>query len=597
MTLRQKKHPSVPTLLNMATNRTVPKADFDKMVRNAPPNSGISAASIANDLQAKGYSLGQGLESYSMDSPKPPVRTTLMQMIVERNQKAFGTDSGLLTSVLNPTRVSKTDSAAGRFLRSEQGLGQTAFDITGQAAGAIGDVIGSGITSVVKGADYLSGGLISKGAEAVAGSEVGQAVGGVVEDVASQYAAFKQAYPEAARNLESIVNIASLIPLVKPAATVTKIIQKPFSKIFSSFDDLAKKGLPEKTMVDALKGSNAASILESAEANKVSVGLRERMAGVRPDIKKRIAGKQDKLKEYFNVAHARNLDDTIPTPLEYGARSVEKARNELQKVMNDTGGKIGQFRQKIATVRAGADDMNRIDRSFLESIDKLNLSVKEGAIIRKAGKVAGKVSESEVKTLQGIYDDILRVKAAPASQNLIDLRNAIQDKINFAKTAKEASNVVDPVSRQVRGTIRDINLKMIGKEQGALLDDYSDLIRVLDDMNTFVDSKTGGEFLLKRVLSERGGVPREIMQKVANYTGIDLMDDATMAQLATEIIGNVAQKGLFRQEITKAGLDAMDIIDMISGAPGGTIRSGLKVLQKSSGIVAPVEKMFLKAAR
>lgn len=548
-------------------------------------------------------------EPPELTSVQPVQSQGLMSSLKERNRSAFGSDTGLLQSALNPVATSETDSAAGRLLRGEQGLGQTAFDIAGQSAGAVGDVIGAGVSKVVKGADWLSGGLLSKGAEAVAESEVGQFVGQAAGDIAEQYAKFKQSYPEAARNLENTVNIASLIPMAKgmevagdvligTPKVISKAAKSVTNKLFGQLDDVAKAGAPEKTMAEALKNSGAASsILDEAEASKAAVGWREKIAGVRPDIKKRIAGKQDKLKEYFDIAHARNLDDTVPTPLEYGSRSVETARDELQKVMNDTGGKIGQFRQKIATVKVGIDDMNNIENTFNESLRGMNLEIRNGGIVRTAGKVAGKVSDSEVKTLQGIYDDILRVKSAPSSENLIDLRNAIQDKINFAKSAKEASNVVDPLARKVRSTIRDVNLKMIGKSQGQLLDDYSDLAEVLKDMNTFVESKTGGEFLLKRVLSERGRVPREVMSKVREYTGIDLMDDATMAQLATEIIGNAAQKGLFRQEITKAGLDAMDIIDVLTGSPGGTVRATKALMQPAKDLIAPVEKTFLKAAQ
>lgn len=594
--------------------RTITYDEFQTMVRNAPPGSGINAQSIAASIEKKGYALPPELSQFSTTQPKENESakegffSTVASSLQKRNQAAFGSSTGLVESALNPSRTSKTDSAAGRMLRGEQGLLQTAFDVAGQGAGAIGDIVGAGVSKVVGVGDYLLGGVPSKIAGAVAESEVGQAVGSAVEDVATQYERFKTAYPDAARNLENTVNIASLIPLAKPAAAAAGMAKRAGksvmsgvkSKLPSYFDDIAKQGVPEKTIVDALKNTNideASLIREGAEATKPAVSWREKIAGVRPDIKKRIARKQDKLKEYFNISHARNLDDTVPTPLEYGAKSVEKARNELQKVMNDTGGKIGQFRQKIATIQAGIDDLNSIEKSFVESLDSLNLSVKNGSLVRKAGKVSGKVSDSEVRTLQGIYDDILRVKAAPSSQNLIDLRNAVQDKINFAKTSKEASNVVDPLARRVRSTIRDVNLKMVGKEQGALLDEYSDLASVLEEMNSFVDSKTGGEFLLKRVLSERGRIPREVMQKVAKYTGVDLMDDATMAQLATEIVGNSAQKGLFRQEITRAGLDAMDVLDALTGAPGGTVRSGLKLLEKSSNIIAPTEKMFLKAAK
>jgi len=374
----------------------------------------------------------------------------------------------------------------------------------------------------------------------------------------------------------------------KGAETLGKL-ETLFSAPVKSVDDVI-------IQADRVIGETPALVRKTAEAEAPSISIKEKWAGVRPDIKKRIQGKQDELKDYFDVAHARNLDDTLPTPLEHGAKRVEAARDSLKNVLNETGSDIGKFRQKIATIKVGASDATLVEKTFDNSLTSLNLGVKNGKITRLKGKVGGKVSDSEIKLLQSLRDDIQKVKQSPTVENMIDLRNSLDNRINFAKEAREASNVVDPVSRATRSTIKDINLKAIGKEQGQLLEDYSDLIGLYQDLNKYVDGRTGGEFLLKQVLSERGRIPRELMDKLKNYTGIDLMDDATMAQLATEIVGNSAQKGLFRQEITKAGLDAFDIIDVVSGAPGAGMRTTKTLLEKGKGVIAPVEKTFLKAA-
>ena len=179
----------------------------------------------------------------------------LVSKIKERNVQAFGTESGLIDAALNPSETVQSDSAAGRLLRGEQGVGQTAFDVAGAGAGAIGDVIGAGVSTVAKGADFISGGLLGEGVEAVVESEVGQAVGEFAGDIASQYQIFKEKFPEAARNLESTVNIASLIPLSKVPGSIVKGGKKlknakgavSASKAAGSTDDVAKLLQPKRT--------------------------------------------------------------------------------------------------------------------------------------------------------------------------------------------------------------------------------------------------------------------------------------------------------------------------------------------------------------
>lgn len=531
----------------------------------------------------------------------------LLSQLKERNVRAFGAESGAIMSALNPSETIQTESAVGRLMRGEQGLGQTAFDIAGQGAGAVGDIVGAGIGKVAQGANYLSGGKLGEGVEAIAGSEAGQAVGGFVGDIASQYQTFKEKFPEAARNLENTVNIASIIPLAKAPQAITATgkavkggvgqVGRGIKGIFSPLDDIAKKGAGEKTIVDALGKSTAASMRETAEATQAVTSLKEKIVGIRPDIKKRIQGKSDKLKEYFDVSHARNLDDTVQTPFEYAHnKSVVGARDKLKSVLDDTGSKIGGFRATTAKEPVTLGGMKAVRNSFVSELQKLNLTTNnKGQIVRAAGKVK-KASDSEIKLLQSLYDDLGTVRELPTRENLLDLRNAFDDQINFAKTSREASDVVDPLSRTVRGTIRDVNLKGLPKEQAKLMEDYSDLYGIFKEFDKAINSKSGSEFLLKRVLSERGRIPRELMQKVYEYTGIDLMDDATMAQLATEIIGNPAQKGLFRQEIAKAGLDVMDIAGMLSGQ-GGFMGAVKTLAEPVTKLIAPIEKTFLKAAQ
>lgn len=364
----------------------------------------------------------------------------------------------------------------------------------------------------------------------------------------------------------------------KPAQSVDEVILQ------------AEKGV--KDLQTAVSKSADPSVIRSiAEEATNQPTIVEKWAGVRPDIKNRIAGKQTKLQEYFDVAHARNNFDTLPTPLEHGAKSVETAVQKMESILNDTGSEIGTFRKKVGTYQANIDQVAKVEKTFVEQLGKLNLEIKKGKIRQIPGTVTRTNAPNEIKVLQELYADLLTVKQNPNLEKLIDLRNRFDAKINFEKSARDVSSSLDPASRAVRKSIADVGAEVVGKSEAAKLKQYSDFIDAYNELRSFTDRKAGAEFLLKQVLSERGGTPREVIQSVKDITGIDLMDDAVMAQLATDLIGNNAQKGLFRQEITKAGLD---VAGALTGDPKGALNL---LLSGGKKLLLNEEKQFLKAAK
>ena len=182
------------------------------------------------------------------------------------------------------------------------------------------------------------------------------------------------------------------------------------------------------------------------------------------------------------------------------------------------------------------------------------------------------------------------VKQSPDLERLIDLRNLFDSKIKFAKTVREVSSALDPLSRTIRKQIADTAAEIVGKSEAGNLKKYSEFIDAYNELKSYTDRKAGAEFLLKQVLSERGRTPREVMKTIQDITGIDLMDDAVMSSIATDLIGNARQKGLFRQEIIKAGLDTQAVL---RGDPKGAIELMSKLFKK--GFVNE-EKQYLKAA-
>lgn len=498
---------------------------------------------------------------------------------------------------------------------------RTGGHILGQIAGGVGDIIGQGLfhgakVILPKAAEEKIGEL----GEDFLASDLGQGMLGALGTGMESYEGWKENNPELAKDVESVINVASLVPIVKGAKvggevveagvkkgaklakegvettleTAKKVTEKTksiFKKEVKDVDDLLAQA--DDAIEVSIKEGSPRALREAAEATAPKISIKEKFVGVRPDIKKRIQGKQEALKDYFDIAHARNLDDTLPTPLEYAARNVMEVRDGITSTLKDTGSEIGTFRKKISTFKATPDDIKTITSTFDDELGKMNLSVVEGKIIPVKGKIQS-ISKSEVAALQDLRDSVKIASQSPSVENLIDLRNAFDSKINFGKQRGDVSGVVDPLSRTVRTKIADINANIVGKDQAGNLANYSQLKGLLEDLNKVVDSQSGAEFMLKKVLSERGRIPRELMELIKEITGVDLMDDATMAQLAIELIGNEAQKGVFRQEVARAGLDAIDVLEIMKG---GGVRGLLKVAPKVAEKIVDTEKVFLEAAK
>lgn len=490
--------------------------------------------------------------------------------------------------------------------RGEMSAPRGMLRVAGEVAGAVGDL----------GFEVL--GLLSpKFVDDIASSAAGEVAGTeVVQAAASKYQDFKTAYPEASKDLEAVFNIASLLPMERVAEAGIKGVAKLggravriggktieriplLNKVAGSVDELitnADNAVAAGTVSDvaseAVAGAKGtAAKRAAAETTSLKPSIKEKWAGLSADIKTRIAGKQEQLQEYFDVAHTRNLQDTAPTPLEYGALKVNEAAKQMETLINDTGSQIGAFRKKVGSIQATPEQIADIENVFKQQLEKLNLTVNKGKIQQMAGTVSKTGAKGDISMLQDLWNDFVTVKQGRNLERLIDLRSSFDRKINYGKTAMEVSNSVDPVSRSVRTKIADVAAGMVGKTEAQRLKQYSEFMDAYDMITDYSSKKTGSEFLLKQALSERGRAPREVMEAIKQFTGIDLMDDAVMATLATDLIGNTKQQGLLRQEILKAGLDAGSVL---KGDPRGLLGLLDTVVKKK---LLDEEKIYLNAAK
>jgi len=320
--------------------------------------------------------------------------------------------------------------------------------------------------------------------------------------------------------------------------------------------------------------------------------MRERSIGLTPDDKAQILGKEGMMQDYIDVAKTRNVTKDAPGVAEYAGDFARKAADDMQIKLNSKGNEIGDARIRLADEVAPPAMIKEADNLFADQLGRLGLQLDEaGQVVRIEGKIKQVGSDADIKALQEFYDEFQIVKADPTLTNLIDYRNLVQQKINFSKRAADTSSAIEPTARVMRRKIKEIAEEVVGPEEALKLAEYTEFIKALDDIRSFTDRKAGGEYMLRVLESGRGGEARAIVNTIKKHTGIDLQDHATMMKLAVDNVGNASQKNLFRQEISKAGVDTARIL---SGDPTSLIGRGFEFAKDR---VFDAEKVLIRAAR
>lgn len=566
---------------------------------------------IVDQLKAEGYTNTQIIEHIGATRAGRPSEVnelrkeaSFLQSIPERQGRFSdvgeditstfgGTKESLqqrLTDVTNamalPGQIAARHRAGGGTFLGSVGRGFTAMPETALTAGA--NVIG-GAFDIVSAPVFAAGkAALSQEEEEALAETAGQALEatGLPETVAELPERGQRGVRTALASLDAL----GLGLFGKIGGSLARTMRKSANK-------------QTKTQVDETVAQVQQSLERQAEdvnltpkqreeAARSALTFQERYIGLTPDIKKRLEEMGlEKLQEYLDATHLRNIDDTVPTPYEIGARNVDQALISLDKELRRTGSQIGQTRQKLANVKASNRSIRSIEETFANELDKLGLKTVNGQVVPKGqGQVSRLSSPNDLKVINELYNEMRVFKQNPTLDNAVALRVLFDNKVKFGKEAREVSGDVDPLSRSVRSEIADQINTIVGKEGAADVENYSKFINAYQDLRSYTDRRAGGEYLLRVVLSGRGGEARELIQTIDQYTGKNLLNDATAMKVAVDTLGNDQTKNLFRQEIQNAGYDATSFF---TGGVAGLVP---KAVGKVVDVAIDPEEVLKRAA-
>ena len=165
---------------------------------------------------------------------------------------------------------------------------QTGLRTVGEVAGLVGDVAGRAISAVTP--EFVKSGLKKVGSE-ILQTDIGKQGLKVASQGLDSYSTWKKNNPQTAKDLESVVNIASLFPIGKGAKIVGQGLEQVAKVGLKGAEKVGEKvatggkfitsqatGLSPKTIEKILKNSNAISAAEKDGLDAVSLGNKVKTA-------------------------------------------------------------------------------------------------------------------------------------------------------------------------------------------------------------------------------------------------------------------------------------------------------------------------------
>lgn len=394
-----------------------------------------------------------------LNAPTAPPRkgffATVYDSLKQRNQAATGTDSGLLEA-FSSGQIS-ADSALGRFTTGQQTGLETAVQMAGQGAGAISDITGSAISLGGRVLSSVTPDSIEKpivdgaksAVQSILDTPIGKAGLNALKDGMDAYRSWKQANPRYAADLESVVNIASMLPVGKASQVGTAVLSKT--------DDIAR-GL-------------AKPLRESAEAS-VSKVLNPTTNATKQATQKLAGEIVDRpLSDTLSITR-KGMQAKAATAAEEAGRAIDSAGKLAGKTR--TSELVDYLQSKKAQFMA---DGKVINREGINSIDEVS------QIFAQYGD---DVSNEALRKIRRVFDD-----------------EFFQGKKNVAKSAAETStlNFKKEAADKIRSILADKfpDVAKLNKE-------YAFWSNLEDVLGKTVARRTGQKGAIKAMATVGGAV-------------------------------------------------------------------------------------------
>lgn len=357
-------------------------------------------------------------------------------------------------------------------------------------------------------------------------------------------------------NVAEGIDIALDLPIISLglSKTISNVLEKEITKKSPELIKFLEKPLTEFTP-DALK---------NVLTKEISLPV-EKIKGTFGKIKEKVIGQTEKL-----------LEKPIPKPTETALRET---RGEIFDKYVERGEKAALSNKELTPLElAGQRAQEALDQMTrkLNAFGKQKKEVLEKAAVgnKPAGNIVVKFrqrlqnalrNKTETEANQKIYQDILeeaqKLGDNPKAKEVDRFIDFVQDRIYSGQRELAVPLIgdADTLLRPITGELNESLKLQLPESYRNLNQQFSDLVKVRNELNQKLgkEGERGGA-LMKRVFSPSDANTKKLFEAIEKETGIDLIDEATIARFVMETLGDVRQKSLLEElklpRLTRGGI-------------------------------------------
>lgn len=503
----------------------VPYEDFQKMVRNAPPNSGITAKSIAESLEKKGYDLPPELSKFSSVQPIESMKAkdgffSTLSSYLQAPSEAFA--GAALKGISNipgmefaardksvqnlPENLKKSATVARVGIPLAAGIATAGASIPLSAA--ISGLAGAGSSAVGTGLE------VAAGEDKTIGGAIGETVTTGLTSAALDAATM------------GIFRLAQPLLKAKGAAELTKDLTKTAGRAVQATQDDLGKAAKALQLIDTTNVKTYEDLGSVIESRLTSIrNAQDEVLG---------AVQESKPLKAFAKTIGEGKNSVVTNP-------VQSALNGLEELYSKTG---------------AAEDLVRI--KSLKDAAKNGLTPKQvNDIAREYGKGFKAFSDATGQPITSVnaklYENIRKgVKNAAREVMPNDATRVMDDEMSNLITTKDLSDDMAKAVQKLSNRIEERGLwSTIASKVGSGID----IALGRTPSSLFSSLLLRGNVGMKQLnsLQIQKSLPKNLekIRKLAEQ--IDTLPEGEVVGRIKELIGNIAEVGI---KSTASGLGA-----------------------------------------
>jgi hypothetical protein len=400
----------------------------------------------------------------------------------------------------------------------------------------LGDVAGAVFAPMGAAVDAVTGGKISQTFQDI--GTASQEKGGIMDFITDIPAVqeFATKYPEAGPDFIRAMNLIFLAQANKMEPSISTLPERTAAQI---------KTVTEFPGQVVSKVDSAFSKLNELETKALNYG-KEKIGGISKKVEGAVSQPiekpvQSSLREtpreqfdiYAKKAQLASESYKNQTPLEYAGERAQGALDTIQRKLNN----IGQSKNSVMNqASVGTKQLGNIATKFRQEITNY-LKTKTGV-------------EGDTKLFRDVLSEAEKLGSNPRALQVDKFIDFVQDRI-YSSTR----DLTVPVTPEATAVLRQITGKLNGALKSQLPESYSGLnqkYQTLVEMRNELNMKLGaagekGGSLMKRVFSPSDAGTKKLFEAVQKETGIDLVNEATLARYVMETLGDARQMSMLEQ--------------------------------------------------